>query len=165
MSTRTTHETRIEADPRLPTVRITREFDAPAERVFRAFVDPDLVARWMGPRSISMEIATWDFRTGGSYRYTAFQDGEPVAHFYGSVHRVEENRKIVQTFGFEEMPDAVSLETATFENLDDGRSRVESLAVVFTMEDRDAMLDSGMEVGVMEGYERLDALLEEGAGV
>lgn len=164
MSITTKHETRIEADPDLPTVRITREFDAPVERVFRAHVDPDLVVRWLGPRSIDMEVTAWDCRTGGEYRYIARRDGEEVAHFYGSFHRVEENQKIVQTFGFDEMPDAVSLETATFEDLGDGRTRLDSLAVVYTMEDRDAMLSSGMDVGVNEGYEKLDTLLAEGVG-
>lgn len=163
MSATTQHETRIEADPDLPTVKIVREFDAPVEKVFQAHVDPDLVKQWMGPRSIDMDIDVWDIRTGGEYRYTAVRDGEEVAHFYGSIHRVNENEKIVQTFGFEEMPDAVALETLTLTDLGDGRTRLEALSVVYTMQDRDGMLASGMEVGVKEGYEKLDELLAVGA--
>jgi uncharacterized protein YndB with AHSA1/START domain len=168
MTTTTHHETTIEADPDLPTVTITREFDAPVDRLWRAHVDPALVAQWMGPRSIDMDIAVWDIRTGGEYRYTATRDGEEVAHFYGSIHRVDEtlpdgNRRIVQTFGFEEMPDAVSLETLSFIDLGDGRTRLEALAVVYSMEARDGMLASGMEVGVNEGYDALDELLAGGA--
>lgn len=158
------HETRIEADPNLPTVRIIREFDAPVELVYRARVDPELVAQWMGPRSIDMDIEKWDLRTGGEYRYTALRDGEEVAHFYGSVHRVWENRKIVQTFGFEEMPEAVSLDTLELHDLGDGRTRLEIVSVVYDMESRDAMLASGMEVGVNEGYQALDELLARQAG-
>jgi uncharacterized protein YndB with AHSA1/START domain len=165
MSTTTnekTDETRIEADPDLPTVRIVRSFDAPVERVWRCFTEPELVKQWMGPRSIDMEIEEWDMRTGGSYRYTATREGEEVAHFYGSVHRVQEHEYITQTFGFEEMPDAVDLETATFRDLGEGRCEVDILAVVFTMEARAGMLASGMEVGVNEGYEKLDEMLAEG---
>lgn len=158
-----THETRIEADPDLPTVRIVRQFDAPVERVYRAWTDPALVAQWMGPRSVDMDISTWEMRTGGEYRYTARREGEDIAHFYGSFHQVRENERIVQTFGFDEMPDAVSLETATFADLGDGRTEVDVLSVVFSMEDRDAMLASGMDVGVREGYEKLDELLGAGA--
>jgi len=157
-------ETRIEADPDLPTVKIVREFDAPVELVYRAHVDPELVKEWMGPRSIDMEITTWDLRTGGEYRYTALRDGEEIGHFYGSVHRVWENRKIVQTFGFDEMPEAVSLDTLELHDLGDGRTRLEIMSVVYDMESRDAMLASGMEVGVNEGYEALDEILARQAG-
>ena len=162
--TATTHETSISADPSLPTVRIVRDFDAPVDRVYRAHVDPELVKLWLGPRSIDMAITTWDMRTGGEYRYTALRDGEAVAHFYGSVHRVWEHERIVQTFGFEEMPEAVSLDTAEFIDLGDGRTRLEVLSVVSTMEARDGMLASGMEVGVNEGYDALDELLAKDAG-
>src|SRR3954453_1997465 len=164
MSSTTKHETLIEADSALPTVRIVREFDAPVDWVYRAHVDPEQVKQWLGPRSIHMDITTWDMRTGGEYRYTALRGGEEVGHFYGSVHRVWEDQRIVQTFGFEEMPEAVSLETAEFINLGDGRTRLELLSIVYSMEARDGMLASGMETGVKEGYDALDELLAKGAG-
>ncbi len=155
----TKRETSIEADPGLPTVRIVREFDAPVEKVYRAHVDPGLVKQWLGPRSIDMDITTWDMRTGGEYRYTALRDGEEVAHFYGSIHRVWENEKIVQTFGFEEMPEAVALETLELVDLGDGRTRLEILSVVESMEAQAGMMASGMEVGINEGYAALDTVL------
>jgi len=155
----TKHETEIVADPDLPTVEISREFDAPVDRVFRAWTDPELAAQWMGPRSVEMGIQTWDCRTGGEYRYTASRDGEEIAHFYGSFHQVRPNERLVQTFGFDEMPDAVSLDTMTFEDLGNGRTRVVSLSVVYSMEARDGMMASGMDVGVVEGYEKLDEIL------
>ncbi|CRK61931.1 Probable glutathione S-transferase-related transmembrane protein [Alloactinosynnema sp. L-07] len=159
MSATTKNETRIEADPNLPTITITREFDAPRDPVYRAFTDPELVTQWLGPKSIEVRIEEWDARTGGSYRYTAWRDGEEVAAFYGSFHEARENERIVQTFTYVGFPDGVSLETITFTDLGDGRTRVTSLAVVDTMEAREAMLASGMDVGVNEGYEKLDALL------
>lgn len=160
MSTETTTpETLIEADPDVPTVRMVREFDAPRELVFRAHVEPELVKQWMGPDSIGMDIDVWDIRTGGEYRYTATREGEEIAHFYGAVHRVNENEKIVQTFGFEEMPDAVSLDTMVFVELPGGRTRIEAISVVYDFESRAGMLASGMEVGVNEGYAALDRLL------
>jgi len=162
MSTETTTpETLIEADPDVPTVRMVREFDAPRELVFRAHVEPELVKQWMGPDSIGMDIDVWDIRTGGEYRYTAVREGAAIAHFYGAVHRVDQNEKIVQTFGFEEMPDAVSLDTMVFVELPGGRTRLEALSVVYDFESRAGMLASGMEVGVNEGYAALDRLLAE----
>ena len=162
MSTTTKNETRIEAHPDLPTITITREFDAPRERVFRAWTERDLLVRWLGPRDAEWRIDTFDARTGGSYRYAHLQDGEEVASFYGSFHEVRPHERLVQTFTYEGAPDGVSLETMTFEDLGDGRTRVVSLSVVDSMEVRDMILASGMDVGVIEGYEKLDSVLAEG---
>jgi uncharacterized protein YndB with AHSA1/START domain len=167
MSTSPTHEaatreTTIEADPNLPTIRIVRDFDAPPEKVFRAWVEPELVVQWLGPKSTEMRIDQWDARTGGNYRYSALQDGEVVAAFYGSFHEVRPSERLVQTFTWEGMPDGVSLDTMTFEDLGDGRTRTIGLSVVENFEGRDAIMASGMEVGVYEGYEKLDALLAQG---
>ena len=155
-------ETTIEADPNVPTIRIIRDFDAPRDRVFRAWVDRELVARWLGPKSSEMRIDQWNAHTGGNYRYAAVQDGEEVAAFYGSFHEVRPSERLVQTFTWEGMPDGVSLETMTFEDLGDGRTRTVGLSVVDSFEGRDAIMASGMDVGVNEGYEKLDTLLAQG---
>lgn len=162
MSTETKREAEIVADPEIPKVTITREFNAPPERVYRAWAEPDLVRQWMGPRSIDMDIDTWDCRTGGSYRYTATRDGEELAKFYGSFHEARPGERLVQTFTYDGMPDAVSLETLTFEPLEGGRCRIVGVSVVDSMQAQAAMMASGMEVGINEGYEKLDELLAEG---
>ena len=158
----TTREAQIVADPDIPTITITREFDAPPERVYRAWAEPDLVRQWMGPRSVEMDIEEWDCRTGGSYRYAATQDGEEVARFYGSFHEARPGERLVQTFTYEGVPDGVSLETMTFEPLEGGRCRIVGVSVVDSMQAQAAMMASGMEVGINEGYEKLDELLAEG---
>jgi uncharacterized protein YndB with AHSA1/START domain len=155
------HETEISADPKVPTITITREFDAPPDKVFRAWVDPALFAKWVGPRSIENRIDRWDAKTGGGYRYAAVRDGEEVAAFYGSFHEVRQNERLVQTFTWEGAPDGVSLDTMTFEDIGDGRTRVVGLSVVDSFEVRDMILSSGMDTGVIEGYEKLDELLAE----
>jgi uncharacterized protein YndB with AHSA1/START domain len=153
------HGTRIEADPNLPVITIVRDFDAPAAKVYRAWTEPELVVQWLGPNSTEMKIDRWTATTGGNYRYTAWQGGEEVAAFYGSFHEARPGERLVQTFTWEGMPDGVSLETMTFTDLGNGRSRVTSVSVVDSLESRDAILASGMEVGVYEGYAKLDALL------
>lgn len=153
------HETEILADPDLPIIEIVREFDALPEQVFRAWTDPDLFAQWIGPRSIETRVDTWDARTGGSWRYTAIRDGEEVASFFGSFHEVRPSERLVQTFTWEGAPDGVALETVTFIDLGDGRTRIEEVSVVESMEARDSILRSGMDTGVIEGYEKLDELL------
>jgi uncharacterized protein YndB with AHSA1/START domain len=154
----THHETEIALDPDVPAVRITREFDAPPEKVFRAHVEPDLVARWLGPRGLEMTIEHYDCRTGGSYRYT-HADADGSYRFYGSFHEVRPSERIVQTFTYEGFPDGVSLDTLTLEDLGDGRTRLVAVSLLDSFEGRDAMVTSGMEVGIRDGYERLDELL------
>jgi uncharacterized protein YndB with AHSA1/START domain len=156
--TTTTRETRIEADPRVPLIRITREFDAPPARVFRAHTDPDLVVQWLGPRGLEMRIDHYDCRTGGAYRYV-HSDANGEYAFHGSFHEVRAGERIVQTFTFEGMPDGVALEKLLFEDLGDGRTRLTSTSLCDSFADRDAMLASGMETGVVQGYERLDEVL------
>lgn len=158
MTAVTHHETEIAVDADLPLVRITREFDAPPEKVFRAHTDPELVRQWLGPRGLEMTIDHYDCRTGGSYRYVhADDDGE--YRFYGSFHEVRPPDRIVQTFTYEGFPDGVSLDTLTLEELGDGRTRLVATSLLDSFEGRDAMIASGMEVGIREGYERLDELL------
>jgi uncharacterized protein YndB with AHSA1/START domain len=159
--TSTTHETQIIADPDVPAVRIIREFDAPPEKVYRAHVDPELVAQWMGPRSTRMRIDQWDARTGGSWRYVATDENGEYG-FYGSFHELRPNELIVQTFTFEGMPDGVALEKLVLEDLGNGRTRLTATSLVDSFEGRDGFLASGMDVGVNEGYEKLDALLARG---
>ena len=160
MSEMTRNQTTIEADPALPVIRIVREFEAPPERVFRAWTDPELFARWVGPRSIDTTIDEWDATTGGRYRYTACRAEDDFSMgFYGSFHEVRPHERIVQTFSFDAEPDGVSLETMTFEALDGGRCRIVGVSVVESLEIRDQILSSGMDVGVNEGFEKLDELL------
>jgi uncharacterized protein YndB with AHSA1/START domain len=157
MTTRT-HETEIVSDPRVPLVRITRAFDAPPEKVFRAHTDPELIVQWLGPRRHEMRIDHWDCRTGGSYRYVHSSDGNEFG-FHGCFHEVRPSELIVQTFTFEGQPDGVALERLLFEDLSGSRVRLVATSLVDSFEARDAFVASGMEEGVREGYERLEELL------
>ena len=154
----TTTGTRIDVGTDLPTIRITREFDAPRSKVFRAHTDPELVRRWLGPRGLEMTVDRWDCRTGGEYRYIHSRDGEDFG-FHGSFHEVRPDELIVQTFTYEGMPDSVALEKVVLEDLGDGRTRLVATSLGDSFEARDAMVASGMEQGIVEGYERLDEVL------
>ena len=161
-STHHRNETQIVADPALPTIVITREFEAPPERVFRAYTEPELVAQWLGPRRLAMRIDEYDARTGGSYRYVHAEEDGTEYGFRGVFHEVRPAERIVQTFTYEGYPDGVSLETAIFEDLG-GRTRVTTTSVVDSIAGRDAIIASGMEGGLREAYERLEDLLSETA--
>ena len=164
MTTRTTTDgtTTIEAPKDLPVIRMTREFAATPAQLVRAHTDADLFARWTGPEGSRLTIDQWDARTGGSWRYVTTAEGDPEEYaFRGCFHTVREDR-IVQTFTWEGMPDAVALETMTFEELGDGRTRLQAESLFNSYEARDGMLSSGMDDGVNDGYAKLDAMLAAG---
>lgn len=150
----------IEADPTVPVIRITRDFAATPAQLLRAHTDRDLFARWVGPDGTDTRVVEWDARNGGAFRYVATLNGEEYA-FRGCFHEVGSD-KIVQTFTFEAMPEGVALETLRFEDLGDGRTRMHVQSLVDSFEARDAWLQSGMEVGVNEGYAKLDGLIADG---
>jgi uncharacterized protein YndB with AHSA1/START domain len=154
-------ETVIEADPKLPVIRMTRDFAATPGQLFRAHTDPALFARFARPSARSTRIEHWDAQTGGSWRYVSVHDGTEYG-FHGCFHEVRPDR-IVQTFTFDGDPDGVALETLWFEDLGDGRTRLRTQSLVDSFDSRDAWLRSGMEVGVDEGYAKLDRMLADGA--
>lgn len=160
MST-TTHgrsaEATIEADSTIPAIHITRDFAATPAQLVRAHTDPELFARWVGPNGFVTTIDYWDARTGGSWRYEHEGHG-----FHGCFHEVSDER-LVQTFTWEGMPESVLLDTMRFEDLGDGRTRLHATSLFGSFEARDGMLSSGMDVGVNDGYAKLDALLAAGS--
>ena len=153
-----TAKTQIIAEPGVPQIVITRAFDAPRALVYRAYTDPDLLARWLGPRRLTLTIERHDLRDGGTWRYIHRDTDGTEAGFHGVFHGTPSPDNLVRTFEYEGAPGHVSLETATFED-HDGKTLVRTNAVFQSVEDRDAMIQSGMESGVNEGMERLDELL------
>ncbi len=151
-------ETRIVAHQTVPMITITREFDATPGMVFRAHTDPEILVRWLGPRRHTMSIDHFDCRTGGSWRYIHASGGEEHA-FHGCFHEVRPSHLIIQTFTYEGAPDGVALERLAFDEVDGGRTRLTATSLVESFAVRDAILASGMEGGVREGYERLDELV------
>lgn len=151
-------ELQITAEPGVPQVLTSREFDAPRDLVFRAFTEPDLLVRWLGPLRYTMTIDRWDLRDGGTWRYVHADDDGNEFGFHGVFHGEASPDGIVQTFEFEGAPGHVSMDTATFEDKD-GKTIVRTNSVFQSVQARDGMVDAGMASGMNEGYERLDDLL------
>jgi len=150
----------IEADETVPMIHIWRDFAGTPKQLFRAHTDPELFARWIGPAGMGATILEWDATDNGKWRWSS-GEGEHVQHFRGSFHTVRPD-KIVQTFTWEGMPDGVALETLTFEDLGEGRTRLHATSLCDSFEARDAWLRSGMEVGVNDGYAAIDTMLADG---
>ncbi|GIH77741.1 SRPBCC family protein [Planobispora longispora] len=153
-------KTQITAEPGLPQIIITREFDAPRDLVFRAYTDPELLPKWLGPRDLTMTVKEYDVRDGGRWRYISTDAEGNEYGFHGIFHGTPSPDAIVQTFEFDGMPGHVCLETLTLEERD-GRTLVRTVSVFQSVEDRDGMVASGMEHGVRDSDERLEELLAE----
>jgi uncharacterized protein YndB with AHSA1/START domain len=139
-------------------IRIERVFEAPRDRVFAVYTDPELIPEWWGPQGTTAVVDRMDVRPGGSWRFVFLEPDGSETGFRGTYREVTPPERIVQTFEWEGMPGHVSVETATFEDLGD-RTRVTTTSIFHTPEERDGMLASGMERGLNETYARLDEVL------
>lgn len=153
------NKTQITAEPGIPQIVITREFDAPRDLVFRAYTDPELLVQWLGPRELTLDIEAFDARDGGKWRYVNTDAEGNTYGFHGVFHGDPSPQAMVQTFEFEGAPGHVKLDTVTLEELGDGRTLVRTVAAFTSVEDRDAMVAVGMEHGVRDSNERLEELL------
>lgn len=154
------NKTEIIAEPGKQELFIIREFEAPRELVFKAHTDPEIYQKWVGPKEMKMEVLEMDAREGGSFKFTHERDGHKYT-FFGVYHEALAPERIIGTFEFDGLPEKghVILGTTKFEALPGDRTRLVHQSVFQSVADRDGMVQSGMERGVGDGYEKLDDLL------
>lgn len=140
-------------------IRTERIFAAPRERVWRAFTEPELIARWWG-RGNKLMVERPAVERGGHWRIVEHAD-DGVHGFEGRYREVTPQERLVQTFEWDGMPGYVLIETVTFEDLGDGRTKIVTHSLFHTTEERDGMLHSGMTEGLNQSYAALDRLLAE----
>jgi uncharacterized protein YndB with AHSA1/START domain len=147
----------------LPTdtqILITREFNAPKHLVYKAVTTPELVSRWwVGERGV-MTLAEIDLRVGGKWRYVMIAHGNFEVAFHGEYREIVPNERIVSTEAFEGIPDAdarASLNTMTLTEVDE-RTMLTVLVQHRSKTDRDMHINSGMEGGMQEAFDRLEAI-------
>ena len=141
-------------------IHTTRVFDAPRDLVFEAHTSCEHMSHWWGPRKYEIASCDMDFRPGGAWRIVHRAEGEEIAGFRGEFREIVRPERIVWTFEWEGMPGHVSTQTLTLEE-HDGKTTLTATLVFDTTEDRDGMLESGMESGANETYDRLDEYLEQ----
>jgi uncharacterized protein YndB with AHSA1/START domain len=152
--------TRITAEFGSQEIVLSHVFDAPRELVFATANDPKLLPEWWGPDRLTMTVDELDLRPGGTWRFVHHDaEGNEFA-FHGVHHDITAPERVVRTFEFEGAPGHVSLETAVFEDLD-GKTRLTTTSVYQSVEDRDAVLASGMAGGARHTMERLASLVAQ----
>jgi uncharacterized protein YndB with AHSA1/START domain len=152
---------KVVADPGTQEIVITRTFDAPRELVFKAFTDPDAVRQWWGLADSETVVDQLEARPGGRWRFVERDSKGSEDAFHGVYHDLSSPERIVYTFEYEGMPGHVLLETIVFED-QDGRTLMTDSSVFQSVGDRDGMLQSGMESGAAQSFDRLDDYLARG---
>jgi uncharacterized protein YndB with AHSA1/START domain len=138
-------------------IHVERTFDAPRDRVWAAYSQPELLAQWWG-RGNRVDIEKFEFERGGHWRFVEHSDGETHG-FEGRFREITPQERLVQTFEWDGMPGYVTVDTATFVDLGDGRTKVVTDSLFHTTEERDGMMQAGMADGLNQSYAALDRLL------
>ena len=141
-------------------IRMTRVFDAPRDLVYEAHTSAEHMSKWWGPRKYKVISADYDFRPGGKWRIVhRGPDGEEYG-FRGEFREIVAPERIVWTFEFEGAPGQIAVETMTLEE-DGGKTTLTVISDAGSKEARDAVIESGMQEGAAETYDRLDDYLEK----
>ena len=147
----------VRKDGEKSTLILVRELRHSSEKIWKALTDPALVAQWWG-RGNKLVVERMEVERGGHWRFVEHSP-EGAHGFEGRYAEVTPQERIVQTFEWDGMPGHVALDTMTLEDLGDGRTRITVVSLFHTREDRDGMVQSGMEGGLNESYAALDRLL------
>ena len=139
----------------------SRVLDAPPDLVYNAYTNPDAISQWWGPSRYTTTVEKLDARPGGAWRFIQRADDGGEHIFSGVFREVIPSRRLVFTFNYEAVPGHEAVETVTLEPVEGGKTRVTDIMLFANREDRDGMLQSGMEEGAAESQERLVALLEK----
>lgn len=138
-------------------ILITREFDAPRHLVYKAFTTPELVKRWWSAKRGEVTVAEIDLRVGGKWRYVMVAEGGLEVGFHGEYLEIVPNERIVSTEVFEGMPDAHAVNTLSLAE-SDGRTTLTIHVQHQSKEHRDAHIESGMEDGLQDALDLLEAV-------
>ncbi len=138
-------------------IHVERIFDAPRERVWRAMTEAEQLAQWWG-RGNKLVVERLELERGGHWRFVEHSP-HGVHGFEGRFREVKAPERIAMTFEWDGMPGHVVINTMTLHDLGDGRTRLVATSLFYTNEERDGMIKSGMEQGMNQSYQALDAVL------
>lgn len=148
-------KTKVHAEEGKQDLLITRTFDLPLDLLFKAYVEPEIVAQWMGTKVVKL-----DAQPHGGYQFETSDDkGNVVFKANGTIHECTANKRIVRTFEMENAGFPVQLEFLEFESLDDNRSKLSMQIVYRSIADRDQMLKLPFEYGLNMAHNRIQELL------
>jgi uncharacterized protein YndB with AHSA1/START domain len=141
-------------------ILITREFDAPAALVYKAYTTPELVRQWWHANRGEMTVCDIDLRVGGGWRFVMEAPNFGEVAFRGEYREIVPNERLVSTEVFEPYPDPPSLNTLTLTE-ENGRTKLTVLVEHTTKQARDMHIESGMEDGLQDALDLLERVAVE----
>jgi uncharacterized protein YndB with AHSA1/START domain len=135
-------------------------FDAPPEVTFKAYIDPNLIPKWWGPKRFATSVVKMDVKLGGIWQFIHKDPDGNEYIFNGIYHEIVPHKRLAYTFEFEGMPGHVVIETVTFEKEQGNKTKLTIKSFFQTVEDRDIMLNLRVGGGSAESMDRLDELLK-----
>jgi uncharacterized protein YndB with AHSA1/START domain len=159
--TKTGTETQITTPPGEPLIEVRRFFKATPELLYRAVTEGEFLRQWWGPRRLVIAECEVDLRVGGTWRIVHRAPDGTEFVFHGEFLELEPPRRRVGTWVWEGAPEHVATETLVLEPVEGGTMLISTM-VHPSVEARDMHVAGGMEVGIIESYERLDEVLADG---
>jgi uncharacterized protein YndB with AHSA1/START domain len=138
---------------------MSRVFSAPPERLWQALVDPELIPSWWGPRYLTTTVDKLDLKVGGVWRFVQTDPDGNVHAFNGVFKVIESPERLSYTFEYEPMAGHISTDTIILEGLPGGKTRLIARTTFTSLDDLEGMLQSGMEGGAVETWDRLEELM------
>ncbi|MFF0271613.1 SRPBCC domain-containing protein [Kribbella sp. NPDC004536] len=151
---------KVIAEPGEPQIVIVKTFNASRQLLFRAYTEPDLIKRWLGPADLDLVVNQLDPRHGGRWRWTHYDKAGKGYVFHGLYHGEPTPERIVQTYEFDQAPGTVYLNLITFDEAD-GVTTLTQRTLFFATEDRDLYVAGGMERGIRASMQQLEDLVTE----
>jgi uncharacterized protein YndB with AHSA1/START domain len=155
----------FEPDLAAKKIHIVREFNAPIEKVWKAFTDPDLLDKWVAPKPWRAETKIWDFTVGGISLYAMIGPDGRKQWVYAKFTAIEDGSAIstmgmfCDADGNPVMDAPKSYRDTKFSSIDGNRSKVD---VVITFEDESTIkmfVEGGFKEGTTMSLNNLDELL------
>ena len=136
---------------------MTRVFNAPRQLVYEAFTRPELMKRWFGPRGWSLVVCEIDLKVGGTFRFVLRgPDGRDLG-MRGVYRELAPPERSVHVESFDDFPGESIVTTVLLEQ--EGKTTFTVTVVYPSKEIRDAVIQSGMEHGAAESYDKLAEVL------
>ena len=154
------NEINITAEPGTQVIIIKHVFHAPRELVWKALTDSKIIPQWWGPEILKTTVDQLEIKPGGIWRFIQSEPDGTNYGFHGVYHDIIPFQRIVQTFEYEGMPGHVSLQILNLQEQDNITEATQT-SIFQSVEDRDEMLNSGMEEGVIESHKRFTELLKK----
>ena len=146
-------------------IYLSREFDAPIEKVWKAFTDPELLAKWVAPKPWTIQQHTWEFIVGGVSKYAMVGPEGQIHWMYDEFTAIEQGKVIASTGVFcdgegnPNLDGSKSYTETKFSSIEDKRTKIETTHIFDSEETIKWFVEGGFKEGTAMTFDQLDEVL------